>query len=51
MMIYQSERIVGRVLAELASCKGFDEWWYEIDSKIQQEIKETLYQIVDKELG
>lgn len=47
----QSDRIVGIVLAELSSRKGFSWWWDEIDSEVQREIRDTLYDLVDKELG
>lgn len=39
-------KIVEEILTELNGRKGFDDWWYNIDEEIQDEIKDDLIEIV-----
>lgn len=43
--------VVGAVLAELSSRKGFDWWWHDIDAEIQEEIEDACAARVAEVLG
>jgi hypothetical protein len=45
----KEERIVQKILKELAGRAGFDSWWDEIDETTQEEITEALVEIVEVE--
>jgi hypothetical protein len=42
--------IIDKILTELKSRSGFDNWWYDIDEDIRDEICLALAVIVSKEL-
>lgn len=40
------KEIIGAILSELNSRGGFDDWWHNIDEDIQEEITETLVNLL-----
>ena len=46
----KAQRIVGAVLEDLKSRKGFDWWWDGIDNETKEEIESELHTVVMAEL-
>lgn len=40
------KELIEKIIGELNGRKGFDDWWYNIDEDIQEEITETLVNIL-----
>ena len=49
-MKLKAKKIVDEILSELNGRKGFDDWWYNIDEDITEEIENELVDIVVKNL-
>ena len=44
------KKTVLEIIDSLCNRNGFDDWWYNIDDDIQNEITEELEDIIDKRL-
>ena len=44
--MYNRKEIIENILSELNSRSGFDDWWCSIDEDIQEEITETLVNLL-----
>lgn len=40
------KELIEKIIDELNGRKGFDDWWYDLDEDIQEEITETLVNIL-----
>lgn len=51
MSTSEIEALIEETLAFFSHRKGFDQWWENIDSEIQEDIKECLFRMYEKEIN
>ena len=42
------KKCVGEIIDELCDRNGFDDWWYNLDDEVEQEITDKLEEIVKR---
>ena len=45
------KKTVLEILDALCDRNGFDDWWYNLDNDIEEEIETMLYEIINKRLN
>jgi hypothetical protein len=45
------KKTVGEILDALCDRSGFDDWWYNLDDDISEEIEKELESIIEKRLN
>jgi hypothetical protein len=50
-MNIEIKKCVGEIIDSLCDRNGFDDWWYNLDDEVENEIISSLEEIIKKRLG